>query len=93
MLSSFIFTYFAMNNTNLSQKLSFRPSKTQYLGHSLEVAVTFCIFNSGVNTILTNYKVLCKALCNSVEKFTQTRDQISDFFYFNLLLDGIQDGL
>ena len=39
MLSSFMFTYFAASHT--------KP-QTQDLGHSLKVAVRFCILNSGV---------------------------------------------
>ena len=39
MLSLFIFIYSAVNHTNLPQKLSF--------GHSLTVAVSCCILNSG----------------------------------------------
>ena len=86
MLSSFIFTYFAMNHTNLPQKFSFRPSKTQYLGHSLKVAVTFCIFNSGVNTNLTNYKVLCKNLMQLSTKVHTNQGPNISFFIFQLII-------
>ena len=46
MLSSFIFTHFAVNHKNLPQNFVIWAYKTQDLGHSLKVAVTFFILNS-----------------------------------------------
>ena len=47
MLSLFISTYFAVNHTNLPKNCHL-GLETQDLGHSLKVAVTFCIKGSPV---------------------------------------------
>ena len=52
--------------------------------------MTYCILNSGVNTNLTNYEFSCKSLMQLSSHKPGTN--LSDYFYFNLLLDGIQDG-